>query len=123
MAFTQHNFWVKFFKKLPASFPTGNVVLHALAVLAAEAARGLAVLPEEFFRLVRSEREDARPDRLYEDVYACILTRTSRWCSAHRVFVFVVLVVLNFGSWRSYLYQADFLGDYERVASESIYYL
>ena len=96
-------------------------MLHALAVLAAEAARRLAVLSEEFFRLVRSEREDARPDRLYEDVYACILTRTSRWCSAHRVFVFVVLVVLNFGSWIPYLFQADFLGDYERVASESIY--
>jgi hypothetical protein len=126
MAFTQHDFWIKFFKKLPASFPTGDVVLHALAVLAAEAARRLAVLPEEFFSLVCSEWEDTGSNRVYEDVYACVLTRTSRCCSTHRIFVFVVRVVLPVvflceGSWRPYLFQADFLGDYERVASESIY--
>ena len=126
MAFAQHDFWIKFFKKLPASFPTGDVVLHALAVLAAEAARRLAVLPEEFFRLIRSEWEDTRPNSFYEDVYACILTGTSPWCKTHRIFVFVIRVVLPVGfnlgegSWRPYLFQADLLGDYKRVASESI---
>ena len=44
VTFAQHNFWIQFLKKFPASLSPRDVVLHTLALADAETARRFAVL-------------------------------------------------------------------------------
>ena len=70
VSLAQDKFWVEFTQQFPTSLAPGNVLVHGLANLSAETARGLAVLSEQLFCLMRCHGENAELDSANESVYS-----------------------------------------------------